>query len=89
MERDQTAAPAYDMSKAKVHIVTDAAMLPYHELDQGTTIPVRMSLFLNWSSSTDETLLYSPDLDIFVRFRYLHEIRICLSDVVYDYAIQI
>ena len=40
MERDQAAGAAYDMSKAKVHIVTDAAMLPYHELDQGTTLPI-------------------------------------------------
>jgi len=39
-ERDQAARAAYDMSKAKVHIVTDAAMLPYHELDQGTTLPI-------------------------------------------------
>ena len=40
IERDQaTQAPAYDMSKAKVHIMCDAAMLPYHELDHATILP--------------------------------------------------
>jgi hypothetical protein len=39
-ERDEaTQGPKYDMSKAKVHIMTDAAFLPYYELEHATIIP--------------------------------------------------
>ena len=41
IERDQaTQGPAYDMSKAKVHVMCDAIMLPYHEMDHATILPV-------------------------------------------------
>jgi dihydroxyacetone kinase-like predicted kinase len=39
VERDEARSQAYDMTNAKVHIMADAAFLPYYELDHATVIP--------------------------------------------------
>ena len=68
-ERDQAhQGPAYDMSKAKVHIMNDATMLPYYELDHITPIHawyvcIDRGISLHWShiSFILHTYIYDTD----------------------------